>query len=73
MSKTLIQGVFALVCDVMASWPPPQPIQKLHMLLEKLCITDLTLIKRRLNNGHYKPLHIIRHLLMGRKGEACTP
>ena len=71
--KTLIQGVFALVCDVMASWPPPQPIQKLHMLLEQLCITDLTLSKRRLNKGHYKTLHIIRHLLIGRKGEACTP
>ena len=52
---------------------PPQPIQKLHMLLEQVCITDLTLSKRRLNKGHYKTLHIIRHLLIGRKGEACTP
>ena len=23
--KSLIQGAFALVCDVMASWPPPPP------------------------------------------------
>ena len=42
----------------MAGWPPSQPIQKLHMLLEQLCITDLTLSKRRLNERHYKTLHI---------------
>ena len=52
--KTLFQGVFALVCDVMAGWPPPQPIQKLHMLLEQLSLTDLTLSKRRLNEYQYK-------------------
>ena len=32
--KSLTQDVFALVCDVMAGWPPPNPLQKLHMLLE---------------------------------------
>ena len=51
----------------------PQPIQKLHMLLEQLCIIDLTLSKCRLNKGHFKTLHINRHLLIGRNGEACTP
>ena len=52
--KSLMQGVFALVCDVMAGWPPPQPIQKLHMVLEQLCIIDLTLNKNQLNQGHAK-------------------
>ena len=55
--KSLIQSVFASICDVMADWPPPQPIQKLRMLLEQLCIIDLTLSKRQLNKGHYKTLH----------------
>ena len=50
--KTLTQDVFALVCDVMAGWPPPQSLQKLCMLLQQLCITDLTHSKRRLNEGH---------------------
>ena len=58
MPKTLIQGVIALVCDVMAGWPPSQPIQKLHMLFEQLCITDLTLTKCRLNERHYKTLQV---------------
>ena len=65
--------MFALVYDVMASWPPPQPIQKLHMLLEQVCITDLTLSKRRLNKDHYKTLHIISHLLIGRKEKLAHP
>ena len=69
----------------MAGWPPSQPIQKLHMLLEQLCITDLTLSKRRLNERHYKTLHIsgicllverekLAHsnVLSQRKEEACT-
>ena len=55
--KSLIQGVIALICDIMASWLPPQPIQKLRMVLEQLCITDLTFNKRRLNEGIYKTLH----------------
>ena len=36
---------------------PPQPIQKLRMLLEQLCIIDLTPSKCRLNKGHCKTLH----------------
>ena len=28
--KSLIQGVFALVCDVMASWLPPNPFKSAH-------------------------------------------
>ena len=51
-----MQGVFALVCDVMADWPLPQPIERVSIVLEQLCITDLTLSKRRLNEGIYKTL-----------------
>ena len=40
----------------MLGWPPSQPIQKLRMLLEQLCITDLTLNKHRLKEGHWKTL-----------------
>ena len=55
--KTLIQGVLVLVCDVMAGWPPPQPIERVIMVLGQLFITDLTLCKRRSNEGIYKTLH----------------
>ena len=46
-----------VVCDVMAGWPPPQPIERVIMVLGQLFITDLTLSKRRLNEGIYKTLH----------------
>ena len=58
MPKTLIQGVIALICDVMAGWPPPQPIERVSMMLEQLCITNFTFIKRRLTECQYKTLHV---------------
>ena len=45
------------VCDVISGWLPPQPIKRLNMVLGQLFITDLTLSKRRLNEGIYKTLH----------------
>ena len=35
----------------------PQPIERVIMVLGQIFITDLTLSKRRLNEGIYKTLH----------------
>ena len=72
--QTFASNLFKISCKYMESmlcnwkicfnviniqtWQPSQPIQKLHMLLEQLCVTDLTLSKRRLNERHYKTLHL---------------
>ena len=62
-----------LVCDVIAGWPPPQPIERLSMVLEQLFITDLTFRKRRLNEGIYKTLHNQAFAYYHKRSSICMP
>ena len=55
----------------MVSWPPLQPIERVSMVLELLCITDLTLSKRRLNEGIHKNPVQIRHLHITINKQLC--
>ena len=62
-----------LVCDVIAEWPPPQPIERLSMVLGQLFITDLTLSKCQLNEGIYKTLHNQAFAYYHERSSICMP
>ena len=51
----------------------PQPIQKLRMLLEQLCISNLTLSITSIERGLLQNPAQIRHLPITIKQPLCTP
>ena len=68
----VIQSVLALA---VTSWRVghPQPIQKLCMLLEQVCIIDLTLSITSIERGPSQNPAQIRHLRSTIKQQVCTP
>ena len=59
----------------MTSWQVghPQPIQKLRMLLEQVCISDLTLSITSIERGPLQNPAQIRHLPITEKQQLWTP